>query len=289
MGKFYFRPPGGESWCDVILRLRSVIDTIAREYRRERVLIIGHQVIVNCLRYLFERLDEQKILEIDRIEDVPNCGVTSYEFDPTAGKNGKLVPGMQNEAAVHALVRVLLPFLSGKKLVLDAYAMGAVSKVAARQSKSARWAAVKEDQRRKTGSEFLITPHAGELAHLTGIDKRVIEAHPRRAARTAARNWNTIVALKGAVAHIANPSARVWRHDGGSVGLGTSGSGDTLAGIIVGLAARGATLEQAAAWGVVLHARAGARLESRFGPLGYMAREIAAEIPSLMHEIGRGR
>src|SRR5882672_2986855 len=52
VGKFYFRPPGGESWCDVILRLRSVIDTVTREYRRERVLIVGHQVIVNCFRYL---------------------------------------------------------------------------------------------------------------------------------------------------------------------------------------------------------------------------------------------
>lgn len=51
VGKFYFRPPGGESWCDVILRLRSMIDTITREYRSERVLIVGHQIIVNCLRY----------------------------------------------------------------------------------------------------------------------------------------------------------------------------------------------------------------------------------------------
>ena len=59
VGKFYFRPPGGESWCDVILRLRSVIDTMTREYRSERVLIVGHQVIVNCFRYLLERLDEK--------------------------------------------------------------------------------------------------------------------------------------------------------------------------------------------------------------------------------------
>jgi broad specificity phosphatase PhoE len=92
VGKFYFRPPGGESWCDVILRLRNVIDTLTREYRRERVLIVAHQVIVSCFRYLFERLDEQQILTIDREGDIPNCSVTSYEFDPTRGKNGKLVP-----------------------------------------------------------------------------------------------------------------------------------------------------------------------------------------------------
>jgi broad specificity phosphatase PhoE len=99
VGKFYFRPPGGESWCDVILRLRSVIDTITREYRRERVLIVGHQVIVNCFRYLFERMDEQQILDIDRLLDVPNCSVTSYEFDPAAGTNGRLVPKLINFVA----------------------------------------------------------------------------------------------------------------------------------------------------------------------------------------------
>jgi broad specificity phosphatase PhoE len=91
VGKFYFRPPGGESWCDVILRLRSIIDTLTREYRRERVLVVGHQVLVNCFRYLFERLDEATILEMDRQADVPNCSVTSYRFDAAKGKNGKLV------------------------------------------------------------------------------------------------------------------------------------------------------------------------------------------------------
>ena len=90
VGKFYFRPPGGESWCDVILRLRSVIDTVTREYRRERVLIVGHQVIVNCFRYLLERMTEQDVLAMDRANDVPNCSVTSYEFDPAAGRSGKL-------------------------------------------------------------------------------------------------------------------------------------------------------------------------------------------------------
>jgi len=91
VGKFYFRPPGGESWCDVILRLRSVIDMLTREYARERVLIVAHQVIVNCFRYLLERMDEATILAHDRAGDVPNCSVTSYAFDPGMGKRGKLV------------------------------------------------------------------------------------------------------------------------------------------------------------------------------------------------------
>lgn len=78
VGKFYFRPPGGESWCDVILRLRSVVEVLRRDYVGERVVIVGHQVIVNCFRYLLECMDEDTILAIDREGDVPNCSVTEY-------------------------------------------------------------------------------------------------------------------------------------------------------------------------------------------------------------------
>ena len=99
VGKFYFRPPGGESWCDVILRLRSVLDMLTREYPRERVLIVGHQVIVNCFRYLIERMDEATILAQDKAGDVPNCSVTSYAFDRTLGKRGKLAVRLVNFVA----------------------------------------------------------------------------------------------------------------------------------------------------------------------------------------------
>jgi len=81
VGKFYFRPPGGESWCDVILRLRSLLEMVTREYAGQRVLVVAHQVIVNCMRYLLEHMDEQQILDIDRQGDVPNCSVTSYRAE----------------------------------------------------------------------------------------------------------------------------------------------------------------------------------------------------------------
>jgi len=89
VGKFYFRPPGGESWCDVIRRL--LLDTVNRGYRGDRVLIVAYQVIVTCLRYLLERRDEQQVLDLDRANDVPNCAVTMYSLDPHAGRNGKLL------------------------------------------------------------------------------------------------------------------------------------------------------------------------------------------------------
>jgi 2,3-bisphosphoglycerate-dependent phosphoglycerate mutase len=79
IGKFYYRPPSGESWCDVILRLRSVLDQIQLQYADERVLVVAHQVIVLCFRYLLERMTEAQILRIDRESDVANCSVTSYE------------------------------------------------------------------------------------------------------------------------------------------------------------------------------------------------------------------
>jgi len=78
LGKFYHRPPGGESWCDVILRLRAALDTLSLHHREKRVLIVGHQVVVLCLRYLLEGLTEAEILEIDAGGDVANCGVTTY-------------------------------------------------------------------------------------------------------------------------------------------------------------------------------------------------------------------
>ena len=82
IGKFYHRPPGGESWADVILRLRSALDTVSLHHADKRVLIVCHQVVVLCLRYILEELDEAEILGIDKTADVVNCGVCEYDFQP---------------------------------------------------------------------------------------------------------------------------------------------------------------------------------------------------------------
>ena len=91
LGKFYHRPPGGESWADVVLRLRSVIDTITREYVGERLMIVTHQVVVMMFRYLFERMREHEVLDIDRKHRVANCALTVYEYDANEGRNGRMV------------------------------------------------------------------------------------------------------------------------------------------------------------------------------------------------------
>jgi broad specificity phosphatase PhoE len=99
LGKFYHRPPGGESWCDVILRLRSALDTISLHHGGCRVLIVGHQVVVLCMRYLLENMTEEQILAVDREADVANCAVTEYRFDPEAGTDGGLVLAAYNFVA----------------------------------------------------------------------------------------------------------------------------------------------------------------------------------------------
>ena len=80
MGKFYHRPPGGESWADVILRLRSAMNSIALQHENRRVMIVCHQVVVLCLRYILEELTEAQILAIDRQAEILNCGICAYDF-----------------------------------------------------------------------------------------------------------------------------------------------------------------------------------------------------------------
>lgn len=195
-------------------------------------------------------------------------------LDPLADRVGAVLigPGMQDEAATAELVHALLPRLGDTpaSVVLDACAMGALL----------------HGPDSRQGARFaqtpVLTPHAGEMAHLTGLSKDQVCADPAALARRCAAQWNAVVALKGAVTHIAAPDGKVWRHEGGNVGLAVSGSGDVLAGIIAGCAARGAALAQSTCWGVALHACAGERLAARCGTLGYLARELCNEIPALL-------
>ena len=173
-------------------------------------------------------------------------------------------PGLQDPAATRAFTRRLVRRATRAAVVLDALAMDVVIDV------------------RRFERTPLMTPHAGEMAHLTGVTKETVSADPERHAREAALRWNAVVALKGATTFIATPDGDCWRHVSSEAGLGTSGSGDVLAGIIVGLAARGASLAQAAVWGVALHARAGRALAERIGAIGYLASELPAEIPTLL-------
>ena len=99
IGKFYYRPPGGESWCDVILRLRSVLDQIQLQHPGECVLVVAHQVIILAFRYLLERMTEAQILAIDREKDVANCSVTGYAPHDAASPRSGMQLRMYNFVA----------------------------------------------------------------------------------------------------------------------------------------------------------------------------------------------
>ncbi len=131
-------------------------------------------------------------------------------------------------------------------------------------------------------SRCVITPHAGEMAKLMDVDKAHVRAHAHETALCAAQALGAVVVLKGSSTWIADPEGRLWHHQARTIGLATSGSGDTLAGLVAGLAARGASPAQAAVHGVFVHARAGARAARRHGPLGALARELAPEVPALL-------
>jgi hydroxyethylthiazole kinase-like uncharacterized protein yjeF len=128
----------------------------------------------------------------------------------------------------------------------------------------------------------IMTPHHLEMSQMLDLEVDEVSARPMELAREFAQHSGAILVLKAAETYVAAPDGELWVNRGGSVGLGTSGSGDVLAGLTAGQAARGATPMQAAVWGVYLHARAGAVLEKRMGALGYLAREVAAEVPALL-------
>ena len=75
----------------MILRLRSLLEMVEREHGNWRARVVAHQVIANCMRYLLEDLDEARILQIDRLGEVPNCGITADQRHTDA--DGRPAPG----------------------------------------------------------------------------------------------------------------------------------------------------------------------------------------------------
>jgi hydroxyethylthiazole kinase-like uncharacterized protein yjeF len=136
-----------------------------------------------------------------------------------------------------------------------------------------------KEQRRSTP---VLLPNAEEMGALLGCDASVVEQDPIRCGIAAADRFRSIVLVKGVTSHVVTPDGQSWTYDGGAPGLGVSGSGDVLSGIVGGLLARGAEPLSALLWAVWLHGEAGGRLARKIGPIGFLAREIADEIPALL-------
>ncbi len=180
-------------------------------------------------------------------------------------------PGMKVSDDNTRFVSRLLVECAGTPVVVDAGALGALRSA--------------PDALAPFGGNAVITPHAGEMATILGIEKTEISADPAAVALKAAKRLGAVVALKGSRTWIAVPGGDLFCYDSGDVGLATSGSGDTLAGIVAGLMARGCDPLHAALWGVFLHGAAGNALAKRMGRIGYLARELLDEIPPIMNDI----
>jgi NAD(P)H-hydrate repair Nnr-like enzyme with NAD(P)H-hydrate dehydratase domain len=139
-----------------------------------------------------------------------------------------------------------------------------------------------DDEARAARIPPILLPHSGELASLLDCPVEEVEGDPLAAGRQCADRYGALVLVKGVESRIVAPDGQCWKYTGGAPGLGVSGSGDVLAGIVGGLLARGAEPLTALLWAVWLHGEAGARLSKSVGKVGFLAREIPAEIPVLL-------
>jgi ADP-dependent NAD(P)H-hydrate dehydratase len=179
--------------------------------------------------------------------------------------------GLQHGPPLEEMLDALLASGLDKPLVLDAAVLGSL---APRAGTMRAW----------RGGAILL-PHAREMARLLECEAEEVEADPLAAARRAAETFGAVALIKGQYSFVVAPDGPAFRFTGGGVGLATSGSGDALAGIVGGLAARGADPLTAALWGVYLHGEAGRALAGRIGRIGFLARELLDEVPRLMEDL----
>jgi ADP-dependent NAD(P)H-hydrate dehydratase len=179
-------------------------------------------------------------------------------------------PGLTDPDESAHLVRSVLPAVSGA-LVVDALALAAIT----------------DDIGclRDHSGGVVLTPNPGEAALALHLEERQVEDDPAAAARRLAEKSGAVVALGGEVTWVSTPTGDQWSDPSVGAGLGVSGAGDVRAGVVAGLLARGAEPAQAAVWAAHLHGRAGERLASTVGPVGFLARDLAGQLPLLLAEI----
>jgi hydroxyethylthiazole kinase-like uncharacterized protein yjeF len=180
-------------------------------------------------------------------------------------------PGMESAEDTTAFVTSLLPLIEHATVVIDAGAIAALRN--------------RRDLLDHLGEKAILTPHPGEMASLMDTSRNTVANDPAHWAKTAASELEALVVLKGPQTFIAEPGEKLFEYRGGGIGLATSGSGDTLAGIIAGLLGRRCSPVQAAAWGVWAHGEAGIALAEKFARVGFLAREILDEVPAVLESI----
>lgn len=179
-------------------------------------------------------------------------------------------PGLGTPRQGRELTARILPELD-TTVVLDALALAAVT----------------EDPSSLSHLEgrSLLTPNLHELSITLGWEEAKVRDDPREAALRLAARTGACVSSGGATTWVVHPDGRSWKVEMGGPGLGMSGSGDSKAGVVAGLSARGAEPAQALAWGSYLHASAGDRLAAALGSTGFLARELLQQVPQVLAEL----
>lgn len=213
---------------------------------------------------------------------IPECGALGLTEDESGSVTGKnagetlerelgradavlVGPGLDDAEGAGLLLEEMVPLLGdGVAVTLDAYGFTVLPGLSA----SARAALAG-----RTSAHC----NAKELAYVMGRD--VADDEVAAALTEVARTYGIVLSCQN---HIVTPEGGVWAGSTGDTGLGTSGSGDVLAGAMAGLLSRGAGPEQSAVWATHVHASAGDVLAAEFGRVGFLAGELLPHLPRVM-------
>lgn len=200
-------------------------------------------------------------------EDVPHDGMEDVRRMVSSADAISMGPGIDRSEQAQAVLSTLLGVASAP-LVLDAFALGVLPGL--------------QDQGISLPKERVLTPNPAEAAFLLNCEAGDLDPNPPVVAHAVAVQWQATVSYSGVIAH---PDGRCFATGTGHAGVGTSGSGDVLAGCVTGLLARGVEPLWAAVWATYLHGAAGDRLAARVGNLGFLARELLDQVPRVLAEL----
>lgn len=292
------RPPGGPdlpALTPTVLRGWPLPEPGTGKYGRGAVVVVGGSpgtpgaVVLSGLTALRAGAGKLSLAAAASVAPalavaVPEAGVTPLEEDDGGALTGGGLDPLEHKLERASAVLVgpgladpdgTLALLDGVlartgpdvPFVLDAFAVGVLPRLGAAAD--------------RLRGRVVLTPNADEVAFLLDVDDVADDDLPD-AVRTVAERYGAAVSCDDVVA----ADGTLWRKTTGDRGLGTSGSGDVLAGAITGLLARGAGPGQAAAWGTHVLAAAGDRLAGSVGRVGYLARELLDVLPAVLTELG---
>ena len=280
-----------------ILRAWGLPETSGTKYARGQVLVVGGScttpgaVILAGVAALRMGAGRLTVATAEGVATqvavaLPECGTLPLPQDDQGSITGEgaeslledeldradavvLGPGLRGGEGAVRLVDAVAAGTSGDvPVILDAAALGALPDAA-------------ESSLERLAGRLVLTPNAGELARLLRVDE-VPEEDLAASSLEVADRFRAVVGCGPFIA----VAGKVWSVSTGDTGLGTSGSGDVVAGAVAGLLARGAEPGQATAWAKHVHAAAGDVLSARWGRVGYLATEMLPELPLVLRSLG---